>query len=87
VARQLWDALNQSRLAKAAQLIEAGKPREAATLLKLVKSCPQAGPLKQQAADRLAELQGPPVSHAMTPVAAVPVSDSAKYVAGATNDQ
>jgi hypothetical protein len=81
VARQLWDALNQSRLAKAETLIEAGKPREATTLLKLVKSCPQAGSLKQQAADRLAELQGPAVSHSRQLATTEPVSDSAKYVA------
>ena len=81
VARQLWNAVNQSRLAQAEKLIESGKPREATTLLKLVKSSPQAGPLKQQAADRLAELQAPPASHAAKPVAVVLVSDSVKYVA------
>ncbi|HEX7376926.1 MAG TPA: hypothetical protein VF278_07425, partial [Pirellulales bacterium] len=57
IARQLWDAVNHSRLDRADKLIEAGKTREATTLLKLVKSSPQAGDLKLEAAARLADLQ------------------------------
>lgn len=58
VAQRLWDAVNQARLAKADKLIDAGNVREANALLKLVKSCPQAGPLKQQAMVRLASQTG-----------------------------
>lgn len=57
IARQLWDAVNHARLANADKLIEAGKTREATTLLKLVKSSPDAGALKQEAVDRLADLK------------------------------
>lgn len=57
IAQQLWDAVNQARLARADKLIESGKTREATTMLKLVKSSPQAGALKLEAAARLADLQ------------------------------
>lgn len=57
IARRLWDAVNHSRLDRADKLIEAGKLREATTLLKLVKSSPQAGDLRQEAAARLADVQ------------------------------
>lgn len=78
VAQQLWNAVNQSRLDRAETLLTTGKVREATTLLKLVKSSPQAGALKEQASARLAELQSP--SSARTAkVPTVPVSDSAKY--------
>ena len=58
VAQKLWDAVNAARLAKADKLFEAGSVREATALLKLVKACPQAGPLKQQAIERLASQTG-----------------------------
>lgn len=56
IARQLWDAVNHARLDRADKLIETGKTREATTLLKLVKSSPQAGAIKQEAIARLADL-------------------------------
>ena len=43
-ARQVWDAVNQTRLDKAASLTGLGRKREATSLLRLVKSSPQAGP-------------------------------------------
>lgn len=57
IARQLWEAVNHARLANADKLIESGKTREATTLLKLVKSSPQAGELKHKAIARLADLK------------------------------
>lgn len=63
VARRIWDALNQFRLNKAEKLIESGKLREATALFKLVKASPHAGPLKDQAVARLAELQSLLESH------------------------
>jgi hypothetical protein len=57
IARQLWDAVNHARMARADKLIETSKTREATTLLKLVKSSPQAGALKHEAVARLAELK------------------------------
>lgn len=56
IARRLWDTVNHARLDRADKLIETGKAREAAALLKLVKSSPQAGALKQEALARLADL-------------------------------
>lgn len=58
VAQRLWDAVNEARLAKADKLFEGGSVREATALLKLVKSCPQAGPMKQQAIEKLASQTG-----------------------------
>lgn len=67
IARQLWDAVNQSRLEKAEGLIAAGKTREATSLLRLVKSSPQAGTLKERASERLADLQKRASSPKKTP--------------------
>ncbi|HVX13040.1 MAG TPA: hypothetical protein VHC22_17785 [Pirellulales bacterium] len=57
VAKQLWSAVNEARLAKADKLIEQGRTREATALLRLVKSTPQGGQFKQDAIERLAQLQ------------------------------
>jgi len=78
VARQIGEAVNRSRLTKAEKLIESGKVREATALLKLVKTSAQAGPLKDQAAARLADLQSPPAARSSKPPAILPVSSSGK---------
>ncbi|HWB11972.1 MAG TPA: hypothetical protein VG826_22295 [Pirellulales bacterium] len=57
IVRQLWDGVNQCRWEKAEKLLAEGKRREAEGLLRLIKSSPQAGLLKEQAIERLAELK------------------------------
>lgn len=69
VARQLWDAVNQSRLDRAEALLASGKQREATGLLKLVKSSPQAGAFKELAVQRLAELPTVQTSRTVKPPA------------------
>jgi hypothetical protein len=59
VADQLWEGVNQCRWEKAEKLLAEGNQREATTLLRLLKSSPQAGSLKDRAIERLAELQRP----------------------------
>ncbi|HVA47844.1 MAG TPA: hypothetical protein VNH11_15860 [Pirellulales bacterium] len=71
VAKLLWDAVNHERLDKADKLIESGHVREATGLLKLVKSSPQAGPLKARAIERLGGLQpsrAPRATKSATPI-------------------
>jgi hypothetical protein len=57
IVRQLWEGVNQCRWEKAERLLTSGKQREAATLLRVLKAAPYAGPLKDQAIERLAELK------------------------------
>ena len=78
VVQQIWDAVNQTRLAKAEKLIASGKPGEAAGLLKLVKASVQAGPLKELAAARLAELQPAPQPQSPKSPTKPPADDSPK---------
>ena len=81
VVQQIWDAVNQSRLARAEKLIASGKPGEAAGLLKLVKASVQAGPLKDLAAARLAELQPAPKPQSPKSPAKRAVDESPKKLA------
>lgn len=60
IVRQLWEGVNQCRWEKAERLLAAGKQREATTLLRVLKAAPHAGPLKDQATERLAALKNPP---------------------------
>lgn len=78
VARQIWDALNRFRLDQAEELVESGKLQEATSLLKLVKAFPFAGPLKDKAVAKLAELQALPESHSSKSPAPKAVDDSSK---------
>jgi hypothetical protein len=55
---QLWEGVNQCRWEKAEKLLSEGKQKEAEGLLRLVKSSSLAGPLKERATARLAELKG-----------------------------
>ena len=75
VAQQVWAALNQFRLDKAESLIESGKLQEATAQFKLVKASPFAGPLKDKAVAKLAELQSLPESHNSKSPAPKPVND------------
>jgi hypothetical protein len=75
IVQQLWDGVNQCRWERAERLLAEGKQREAEGLLRLVKSSPQPGPLKQQAAERLAELKGSAKARAETPRSAAPPAE------------
>lgn len=78
VAEHIWGALNQFRLDKAEQLLESGKAPEAIALLRLVRAAPFAGPLKDQAVAKLAELQPLPELHGSKAPASRPVNDRPK---------
>ncbi|HVW35849.1 MAG TPA: hypothetical protein VHB99_01050 [Pirellulales bacterium] len=78
IALQIWGALNQFRLERAEQLMESGKLSEATSLLKLVKASPFAGPLKEQAVAKLAELQSLAKSHRSKATAPKAVDDRPK---------
>jgi hypothetical protein len=79
IAKQLWSAVNEARLAKADKLIEQGRTREAIALLRLIKGAPESGKFKQGAVERLAELLPPPAARGAKTAAAPkikPVADS-----------
>lgn len=82
IVKQLWDGVNQCRWEKAEKLLSEGKQKEAEALLRLVKSCPVPHPLKDQAAERLAELKGLSKARAEAPRSNWPPAEKENSSAG-----